>query len=166
MAKKKIRHFKTPVVRSDSLDLSPTTDYESIAWKTADHSQDYEALDDRYKYDAIAHKMVSKVAEDATRNGFRLVIPGKPDLQEMYQNRLNNLKTQQVLSQQIIYQRKHGDGYIAYLVKETNPTSTFDPLDSENIENVVALHAVGQKNVQSYLTDDDQQATTTAKSQN
>ena len=46
MAKKKIRHFKTPVVRSDSLDLSPTTDYESIAWKTADHSQDYEALDD------------------------------------------------------------------------------------------------------------------------
>ncbi|MGP3254710.1 anti-CBASS protein Acb1 family protein, partial [Lactobacillus paragasseri] len=79
MAKKKTRHFKTPVVRSDSLDLSPTVDYESIAWKTAAHSQDYEALDDRYKYDAIAHKMVSKAAKDATRNGFRLVIPGKPD---------------------------------------------------------------------------------------
>lgn len=155
MSKKKVKHYKsTPVVRSDALDLDPTVDYESIAWKSSDKSQDYEALDDRYKYDAIAHKVVSKVAEDATRNGFRLVIPGKPDLQDIYQNRLNELKVQQVLSQQIIYQRKHGDGYIAYLVRETNSTNTFTPLDSNNIDNLVALHVFGQKNVQSYLTDD------------
>ena len=83
---KKIKHFKnTPVVRSDGLDLNPETNYENLAWKTSDNTQDYQALDDRCKYDAYARKITYQIPEDATRNGFRIVIPSNPDLQATYQ---------------------------------------------------------------------------------
>ena len=156
MAKKKIKHYKsTPAVRTDMLDLNPSVGYEDLAWKTTGDPADYQGWDDRYKYDPIAHKIVAKFAEDATRNGFRLVMPGKPDLQDVYQNRLNELKIQNVLAQQTNFQRRHGDGYIAYIVRELHPTSTFDPLKTDNIDNLVALHAFGQKNVESYQTNED-----------
>ena len=154
---KKIKHFKnkkTPVVRSDSLDLNPETDYESLVWKTSNTTQDYQALDDRCKYDAYARKIAYQIPEDATRNGFRIVIPGKSNLQATYQQGLDRLKTQQALTQQGGYEFKHGDGYIAYLVRETNPTKSSDPLDPTNIDDLVALHVFGQNNVQSYKTND------------
>ena len=152
---KKIKHFKSrPIVRSDNLDLNPETDYESLTWKTSNTTQDYQALDDRCKYDAYARKIAYQIPEDATRNGFRIVIPGNSDLQATYQQGLDGLKTQQALTQQGGYYYKHGDGYIAYLVRETNPTNSSDPLDPTNIENLTALHAFGQNNIQSYQTDD------------
>lgn len=155
MAKKKIKPFKTtPVVRSDSLDLNPETDYESLAWKPSNTMQNYQALDDRCKHDAYARRIAYQIPEDATRNGFRIVIPDKSDLQATYQQGLDSLKTQQALTQQGGYYYKHGDGYITYLVRETNTTDTSDPLNPANIENLVALHVFGQNNVESYKTND------------
>lgn len=152
---KKIKHFKnTPIVRSDGLDLNPETNYENLTWKTSNVTQDYQALDDRCKYDAYARRIVYQMPEDATRNGFRIVIPSDPDLQATYQQGLDSLNTQQALAQQGGYEFKHGDGYIAYLVRETNPTKSSDPLDPTNIDDLVALHVFGQNNVQSYQTND------------
>lgn len=156
MSKKKTKHYRsTPVVRTDSLDLDPSTKYEDLNWQLTHADQDYQALDDRCKYDAIARKVAYQMAEDATRNGFRLIIPGKADLQAQYQKGLDDLKVQDALTKQVGYEFKHGDGYMTYIVRETNPTDVFTPLDTDNIENLVALHVFGQNNVQGYRTNDD-----------
>lgn len=156
MSKKKTKHYRsTPVVRTDSLDLDPSTKYEDLGWRISNSKQDYQALDDRCKYDAITRKVVYQMAEDATRNGFRIIIPDKADLQATYQKGLDDLKVQDALTKQIGYEYKHGDGYMSYIVRETNPTDVFKPLDPNNIENLVALHVFGQNNVQGYKTNDD-----------
>lgn len=141
-------------MRTDYLDLDPRIAYDKLMWKLSSDEQDYEKLTNQFKHDAIARKIVAKPAEDATRNGWRLVIPDNSDLQDKYQSALNDLKLQQVLSQQLIYRNLHGDGYITFGIKEANATDTSVPLDPANIEDIAFVHAFGQTHIQSYATND------------
>lgn len=152
MAKKK----RVPsVVRIDSLDLDPKTKYQQLGFKYELTREDYQDLDNQYKTDAITHKVVSKPAEDATRNGFRLVISGNEKLQQQMQKKLDSLNLQSVLAQQIVFQRSDGDGYLTIGVKELNPTSTDTPIDPENLLDVAFVHSFGQAHIKAYQTNDD-----------
>ena len=152
MAKKK----RAPsVVRNDSLDLNPKTRYQQLGFKYELTREDYQDLDNQYKTDAITHKVVSKPAEDATRNGFRLVISGNEKLQQRMQKKLDSLNLQSVLAQQIVFQRSNGDGYLTIGVKELNPTSTDTPIDPENLLDVAFVHSFGQTHIKAYQTNDD-----------
>lgn len=156
MAKKKVKHYKSEAVfRGDSLDLSPNKTYDQITWKMESDHQNYAKLNNQYRHNAISRRIVAKPAEDATRNGWRLVIPDDPTKQEIYQKAMDKLKLAEVLSKQIIYQRLHGDGYITFGVKEFHATDTSEPLDPENIQNLVFVHAFGQNHIDSYRTNDD-----------
>lgn len=146
---------KKPQIRIDNVDDNPRRSYDDLGWKHESDIQDYEELTNQFKHDAIARRVVAKPAEDATRNGWRLVIPDNPDKQEQYQAELDRLKLQDVLSKQMIYQRMHGDGYITYGVQETAPTDTRTPLDPDNIENIAFIHAFGQNHVEKYQSNDD-----------
>lgn len=152
MAKKK----RAPsVVRTDSLDLDPKTRYQQLNFKYELTREDYQDLDNQYKTDAITHKVVSKPAEDATRNGFRLVISGNEKLQQQMQKKLDSLNLQSVLAQQIVFQRSNGDGYLTIGVKELSATSTDTPIDPENLLDVAFVHAFGQAHIKAYQTNDD-----------
>ena len=127
MAKKK----RAPsVVRNDSLDLNPKTRYQQLGFKYELTREDYQDLDNQYKTDAITHKVVSKPAEDATRNGFRIVISRNEKLQQQMQQKLDSLNLQSVLAQQLVFQRSNGDGYLTIGIKELKPTSTDTPIDT------------------------------------
>lgn len=141
--------------RADSVDDDPYTSFDNLGWKKESDWQDYDKLTNQFKHDAIARRVVAKPAEDATRNGWRLVIQDNPDKQELYQIELDRLKLQDVLAKQLIYQRMHGDGYITYGIKEINPTQTSSPLDTSNIENVAFVHAFGQNYIDKYQSNDD-----------
>lgn len=152
MAKKK----RAPsVVRTDSLDLDPKTRYQQLGFKYELTREDYQDLDNQTKTDAITHKIVYKPAEDATRNGFRIVIPSDAKLQQAMQKKLNDLKLQTSLKQQEVFQRSNGDGYLTIGVKELNPTSTDTPIDPQNLLDVVFVHAFGQAHIKAYQTNDD-----------
>lgn len=145
-------------VRRDALDMDPNTAYRYLQWKMKhDNSQDYKLLNDRFKHDAIARRVVAKPAEDATRNGWRLVIPDDPKKQDAYQDALDKLRLNDVLTQQLIYQRLHGDGYITFGIdeKNNNEGNLNKPLTPENIKDVTFVHAFGQNNIQyTQYTDD------------
>lgn len=143
------------IVRTDSLDLDPKTRYQQLNFKYELTREDYQDLDNQYKTDAITHKVVSKPAEDATRNGFRIVIPSDANLQQAMQKKLDSLNLQSVLAQQIVFQRSNGDGYLTIGVKELNPTSTDTPIDPQNLLDVVFVHAFGQAHIKAYQTNDD-----------
>ena len=143
------------IVRTDSLDLDPKTRYQQLNFKYELTREDYQDLDNQYKTDAITHKVVSKPAEDATRNGFRLVISGNEKLQQQMQKKLDSLNLQSVLAQQIVFQRSNGDGYLTIGVKELNPTSTDTPIDPENLLDVAFVHSFGQAHIKAYQTNDD-----------
>ena len=152
MAKKK----RAPsVVRNDSLDLDPKAKYQQLGFKYELTREDYQDLDNQYKTDAITHKVVSKPAEDATRNGFRLVISRNEKLQQQMQQKLDSLHLQSVLAQQIVFQRSNGDGYLTIGVKELSATSTDTPIDPENLVDVAFVHAFGQSHIKAYQTNDD-----------
>lgn len=143
------------IVRTDSLDLDPKTRYQQLNFKYELTREDYQDLDNQYKTDAITHKVVSKPAEDATRNGFRLVISGNEKLQQQMQRKLDSLNLQSVLAQQIVFQRSNGDGYLTIGVKELSATSTDTPIDPENVLDVAFVHAFGQAHIKAYQTNDD-----------
>ena len=142
-------------VRRDFMDYDPELTYQEVGRTVTPDLKDYSTLNDEYKYNAFSRKVVSKPAEDATRNGFRIVIPGDSKKQAVYQKALDKLNLKRVLSQQLIYQSLHGDGYISLGIKETNPTNSRVPLDVFNIENVSFVHAFGQTHVQKYQMGDD-----------
>ena len=62
----------------DSYDTNPYLPYNRLRWKSGYNEQNYDELNDEYKHNAIARRIVAKPAEDATRNGWRLVIPDDP----------------------------------------------------------------------------------------
>lgn len=145
-------------VRRDALDMDPNTAYRYLQWKIEhDNSQDYTVLNDRFKHDAIARRVVAKPAEDATRNGWRLVIPDDSAKQDAYQDALDKLRLNDVLTQQLIYQRLHGDGYITFGIdeKNNNKGDLKKPLIPENIRDVTFVHAFGQNNIQYTQYNDD-----------
>lgn len=117
--------------------------------------EDYQELDNQTKTDAITHKIVYKPAEDATRNGWRLVIEGNTKLQQTMQAKLDSLKLQSVFTQQEAFKRSNGDGYLTIGIKELNPTSTDTPINLENVLDVAFVHAFGQAHIKAYRTNDD-----------
>lgn len=143
------------VVRTDSLDLDPKTRYQQLGFKYELTREDYQDLDNQTKTDAITHKIVYKPAEDATRNGFRLVIPSDANLQQAMQKKIDSLKLQSGLTQQEAFKRSNGDGYLTIGIKELSPTSTDTPIDPKNILDVAFVHAFGQSHIKAYQTNDD-----------
>ncbi len=141
----------------DSYDTDPYLSYNRLRWKSGYNEQNYDDLNDEYKHNAIARRIVAKPAEDATRNGWRLVIPDDPKKQDQYQDALDKLRLNDVLSQQLIYQRLHGDGYINVGVKEDNNPKgdTGEKLKPENVKDVTFVHAFGQNHVEKYQYNDD-----------
>lgn len=146
---------QVPTLVNDSLDLNPRKNYQQVDFQYELTREDYQDLDNQYKTDAITHKVVSKPAEDATRNGFRIVISHNEKLQQQMQHKLDSLNLQSVLAQQIVFQRSDGDGYLTIGVKELNPTSTDTPINLENVLDVVFVHAFGQAHIKAYRTNDD-----------
>ena len=116
--------------------------------------QDYALLNNIYHKNGIAHKVVSKPAEDATRNGWRIIIPDDPKKQAQYQKALDNLDLKRVLCQELIYYRLHGDGYITYGIYGSGANNaTNKPLDpqTQEISNVAFVHAFGQNHVEKLI---------------
>lgn len=145
-------------VRRDALDMDPNTTYSYLKWKMEhDNVQDYNLLNNQFKHDAIARRVVAKPAEDATRNGWRLVIPDDPKKQDAYQDALDKLRLNDVLTQQLIYQRLHGDGYITFGIdeKNNNQGNLNKPLAPENIKDVTFVHAFGQNHIDKTQYNDD-----------
>lgn len=141
--------------RNDGMNYNPRVPYDYLKWQFTGDAQDYELLNNQYKHDAIARRVVAKPAEDATRNGWRLVIPDDPKKQDQYQDALDRLRLNDVLTQQLIYQRLHGDGYINFGVKEKNATDAEKQLNPDNVVDVAFVHAFGQNHVDSYQVNDD-----------
>lgn len=145
-------------VRSDGMNLDPNTAYSYLEWQFEhENKQDYDLLNNQFKHDAIARRVVAKPAEDATRNGWRLVIPDDPKKQDAYQDALDKLRLTDVLTQQLIYQRLHGDGYITFGIEEKNNNGgdLNKPLEPNNIKDVTFVHAFGQNNIQNTQYTDD-----------
>lgn len=142
--------------RSDGgMNFNPRITYDNLTWQMVNDVQDYEKLNNQYKHDAIARRVVAKPAEDATRNGWRLVIPDNPKKQDQYQDALDKLRLNDVLTQQLIYQRLHGDGYINVGVKEKNATDDSKQLNPDDVADVSFVHAFGQNHVDSYQVNND-----------
>ena len=157
IGKKEKKEKKNKTVRSDGLDMNSRLPYSLLDWQYSWDKQNYDKLNNQYKHDAIARRVVAKPAEDATRNGWRLVIADDPDKQETYQDALDKLRLNDVLTQQLIYQRLHGDGYINVGVKEINNGSSDlrKPLIPENVKDVAFVHAFGQNHIEQYQYNDD-----------
>lgn len=109
---------------------------------------DYRRLSDFYKSNGLCHTVVSKPAKDATRNGWRIVIPGDVQKQAEYQKELDKLKLKQALSQELIYQRLHGDGYLHIAVEEDRPSDLNKPIDTTSLNKVSFINAFGETHVQ------------------
>lgn len=141
--------------RNDGMNYNPRVPYDYLKWQFTGDAQDYNLLNNQYKHDAIARRVVAKPAEDATRNGWRLVIPDDPKKQDLYQDALDKLRLNDVLTQQLIYQRLHGDGYINFGVKEKNATDERKQLNPNDVVDVSFVHAFGQNHVDSYQVNND-----------
>lgn len=151
-------HLTTSQIRNDFIDYNSKgrtpQRFGDTRWQMTDDSQDYAELNNMYKHNGLAHKIVAKPAEDMTRNGWRLVIPGQPEKQAKYQKELERLKLQQVLAQEVIYQRLHGDGYISIGLEEEGEVGTSDKVDMSRIYNVNFVHAFGADHVEKILCND------------
>lgn len=141
-------------LRTDSLDLDPKKSFDSITWRNEYQEQDFESFTNRYKTDAMANKIVSKPAEDAMRNGFRLVIPKNEDLQNTYQQALDALQPQKEITKQIKFNNTHGDGYLAINVVVDGKNYPYTPIDIENLRSIQSIHAFGNTHVTGYNTND------------
>lgn len=140
------------VIRSDFMDLdslgiTPQTfgqtgpQYVPI---TDENLSRYESL---YKRNGLAHKIIAKPAEDATRNGWRIVIPGDPDRQNKYQKALDGLNLKREIANEIIYQRLFGDGYLTVGTSGELTNDTSDPIELDNLQSIAFIHSFGRKHV-------------------
>lgn len=155
MAKRK-KYFKwRRLFRRDGLDLNPYKNWDNINWVASPNDLDFEAMTDRFKKDPIARKITSKPAEDATRNGWQVIVPQNPNLANAIEQKLEELQAQQVIAKHITFRNMHGRGYLFIGVREEGTPTPATPINPENIEDVAFLHAFGQTNVKSYVTQDD-----------
>ena len=147
---------QSKVIRSDGMDLNPNVPYDDIKWKLTADVEDYDGQINEYKHNPIAHTIVSEPASDATRNGFRLVIPSNPDLQAQYQQALDNLKLKEELTKQLVYRGAQGDGYLSIgTLENDNSGDTSKPIVPANVVDVPFVHAFGQNHVQECVVNDD-----------
>ena len=164
LSKKKQHNTKPAAFKLDSDLKEDFWDYESKLAKTRQNfgdtrpivsgnttyaEQNYELLDKIYHTTGIAHKVVTKPAEDATRNSWRIVINGDSKKQLQYQKALDELHLEQVLSQELIYQRLHGDGYITFKLDQPGQKQDLSsPLgDRPVLKKITFVHAFGQDHV-------------------
>lgn len=118
-------------------------------------------LETEFKSSGIAHKIICKPAQDATRNGFTISIPSNPKLQEQYQKALDDLNINNKLEQELEYRNLYGDGYLSIGVEEESTTGIlsgsnnesdnkqlYNPIDLDNITRVAFLHPFGSNNVE------------------
>ncbi|MBD5430132.1 phage portal protein [Lactobacillus sp.] len=146
-------NFFTKMFKNDSIEeKTDALEYINNSYGVA-HSTprldttDYYKLSESYHTNGIARKLVAKPAEDATRNGWRLVINGDEKKQKVYQQALSALNLRAAFSQEIIYQRLYGDGYITFGIDEISKTRTDIPLMADNIKNVKYVNAFSPINV-------------------
>ena len=120
--------------------------------------QDYELIDNIIHKNGIAHKVVTKPAQDATRNGWRIIYPNDPKKQEQYQKALDALDLKRSLCQELIYYYAHGDAYgtigIYSPMLDNNTAKPFDP-KKQSISNIAFFHVFGQNHVQKIEVNDD-----------
>ncbi len=138
---------KEPKIRLDFMDAGNDRRHQKLSDVPNPYSngeQDYSRINQIFHTNGIAHKIVTKPAEDATRNGFRLVIPNDEQKQAVYQKKLDSLAMQAVQRDELIYQRRDGDAYITYGIQEKDMTDSSEPIDPKNIQDVTFVHAFGQ----------------------
>lgn len=120
--------------------------------------QDYELIDNIIHKNGIAHKVVTKPAQDATRNGWRIIYPSDPKKQEQYQKRLDSLDLKRSLCQELVYYFGHGDAYgtigIYSPTLDNNTAKPFDP-KKQPISDIAFFHVFGQNHVQKIEVNDD-----------
>lgn len=152
------RKPKEPAIRLDFMDAGNDRRHQKlndVVIPYVNGEQDYSKINQVFHTNGIARKIVVKVAEDATRNGFRLVIPDDEQKQAVYQKKLDSLMMQTVQRDELIYQRRDGDAYVTYGIQEKDMTDSSEPIDPTNIQDVTFVHAFGQANVLKAYTNDD-----------
>lgn len=152
------RKPKEPTIRLDFMDAGNDRRHQKlndVPNPYTNGEQDYSRINQIFHRNGIAHKIVTKPAEDATRNGFRLVIPNDEQKQAVYQKKLDSLAMQIAQRDELIYQRRDGDAYVTYGIQEKDMTASSEPIDPKNIEDVTFAHAFGQANVLQTYTNDD-----------
>lgn len=152
-----------PETRNDFMDQAvkgTPFDFAGGSRPLISHVEDWthEELEKEFKSSGIAHKIICKPAQDATRNGFTISIPSDPKLQELYQKALDDLNINNKLEQELEYRNLYGDGYLSIGIEEessiggTDRTSDneqlYNPINTENIARVAFLHPFGSNNVQ------------------
>lgn len=154
---KKGKQSGKKAIRSDNMDFTASLPYDHLKWQHTIENKNYKLFNNRYKNDAIARRIVAKPAEDATRNGFRLVIPDDPEKQDKYQDALDKLRLGDALTKQLIYQRLHGDGYITFGIEETGngDADLQKPVKNDCIRDVTFVHAFGQTHISQSVYNDD-----------
>lgn len=105
---------------------------------------DQDELETEFKSSGIAHKIISKPAQDATRNGFRLVIPEEPELQDKYQSELEKLNLQKRFEEELEYRALYGDGFLSIGTTVVDgKENIYDPINVDNLATVEYVHAFG-----------------------
>lgn len=137
--------FMDANVRGTKFDIAgsqrPLVDNHSDIW-------DNEELLSEYKNSGIAHKIVTKPAQDATRNGFRIIIPDNPELQDKYQKAVDNLNLRAKLTEELIYRALYGDGFLSIGINTTSKNEQlYDPINYETLDSIAFIHAFGADNV-------------------
>lgn len=137
--------FMDANVRGSAFDMAgaqrPTTDDHISAWKN-------DELLEEYKSSGLAHKIVTKPAQDATRNGFRIIIPDNPKLQDEYQKAIDNLNLRAKLTEELIYRGLYGDGFLSIGVNSTGSEKLYDPINYETLDSIAFVHAFGGDSVE------------------
>ena len=139
---KKEKHSDKKAIRSDSMDFNASLPYDLLKWQYTIENKNYRLFNNRYKNDAIARRIVAKPAEDATRNGFRLVIPDNPEKQDKYQDALDKLLS-------LIH--------ITFGIEETENSDADlqKPVNNNCIRDVTFVHAFGQTHISKSIYNDD-----------
>lgn len=101
-----------------------------------------------YQNSGVAHKIVEKPAQDATRNGFRILIPDNPDLQDEYQKALDALSLNSKFAEELVYRGLFGDGFLSIGIENLHgKPATNTPIDQNNINNIAFIHPFSPLNV-------------------
>lgn len=109
-----------------------------------------------YHKNGLVHKIVDKPASDATRNGWRLLIPEDPDKQEEMQKKLDSLKLKTVFHDALVLRGIGGGAYTHIGAYE--PTLNADPakpIDVHKLTDIAFVHTFGEANVKRIEVNDD-----------
>lgn len=155
MSKKKNKKKSKPMLGFDFIDyeskgVTPQRFGDTLPQmvNTADaRLYKYKWLMNFYKTNALANRIASMTAQEATRNHWRLVMPHNDKKQAVYQKALNDLQDRQNITNELIYRNVTGSAYLNVNVDEKEKTDLSTPLDVHNILRVNSINAFGQTHV-------------------